>query len=163
MNEQTTGQVKPNHSHINTVMSWGTIVFLIAVFAGGLVDFFYPRNITNDSGTESIGLALIVLATVIIFWATNSARKLVKDIAVNVSVDVFKTGSYRYSRNPTYLGLTLLVLGFGFISNSLSIIISAIVAFVIVHFTFLKKEEESLETKFGEVYRQYKKEVRRWF
>lgn len=151
-----------NRSNVNTVMSWGTIIYMVAIFLGGLYHFYYPASITADSGAETAGIALIVLATALIFWATASARKLVRDIASAVTVDVFKTGSYKYSRNPTYLGLTLLVVGFGFISNSLPIVISAMMTSAVVHFTFLKKEEQALELKFGEVYRQYKKEVRRW-
>lgn len=143
-------------------MSWGTIIYLAAIFLGGLFHYYYPIRITTDPGTKVIGFTLIILATAIILWAVTSARKLIRDIVVSPSVDVFKTGSYRFSRNPTYLGLTLLIVGFGFVANSFPIIISAIIAFVVVHFTALKKEEQALLDKFGEVYKQYKAEVRRW-
>ncbi len=153
---------KQTRSSVNTIMSWGTIVYLVAIFAGGLVDFFYPLKITSDSISGIIGLVLVVLATAIIFWAAISARRLIKNISNGASINVFKTGSYRFSRNPTYLGLSFLVAGLGFIANSLPILIAALVAFALVHFTALKQEEQALEDKFGETYRGYKREVRRW-
>ena len=65
-------------------------------------------------------------------------------------------------RNPTYLGLTFLIIGFGLLANSLLIALSAIVSFMLVHFTILRKEERLLEDKYGEHYRAYKEKVRRW-
>ena len=157
-----TSNKKQTRSSVNTIMSWGTIIYLVAIFAGGLADFFYHIEIISNSIAKIIGFALIVLATAIIFWAAISARRLIRNISNEVSVDVFKTGSYCFSRNPTYLGLSFLVAGLGFIANSLPILIAALVAFALVHFTALKQEEQALEDRFGEVYRGYKREVRRW-
>ncbi|MEK7614316.1 MAG: methyltransferase [Patescibacteria group bacterium] len=157
-----TSNKKQTRSSVNTIMSWGTIIYLVAIFAGGLADFFYHIEIISNSIAKIIGFALIVLATAIIFWAAISARRLIRNISNEVSVDVFKTGSYCFSRNPTYLGLSFLVAGLGFIANSLPILAAAFVAFATVHFTALKQEEQALEDRFGEIYRGYKREVRRW-
>ncbi len=161
MNEPRTEENRPK-SNVNTIMSFGTLIYLAAIFFGGLFHFFYPTEVTSDPSVVNVGLALILLATGIIFWAAASARKLVRDMALSASVEVFKTGAYGYTRNPTYLGLFLLIIGFGFLANSLPIIIAAIIAFIFIRFTTLKKEEQALEDKFGEVYRQYKSEIRRW-
>lgn len=147
---------------VNTIMSWGTTAYLLALFIGGFTHFFYPVKIAETSDVSFWGLLIVLVSSTLIFWAVSSARKLRQAIDDKVSAETFKTGSYRFSRNPTYLGLTLLLIGFGLLANSLPIIIAAILAIVIVRYTALKEEEQALEDKFGEKYREYQKNVRRW-
>ncbi|MFL6647317.1 MAG: methyltransferase family protein, partial [Sulfurifustaceae bacterium] len=71
-------------------------------------------------------------------------------------------GIYRITRNPMYLGLALVLVGWGiFLSNVLSLL------GVVVFLGYLNRfqivpEERALEARFGEAYRQYKQTVRRW-
>lgn len=71
-------------------------------------------------------------------------------------------GIYRITRNPMYLGLALLLLGWGiYLANLLSLV------FVLAFIGYLNRfqivpEERVLDTRFGDAYRQYKRTVRRW-
>jgi protein-S-isoprenylcysteine O-methyltransferase Ste14 len=71
-------------------------------------------------------------------------------------------GPYQYTRNPMYLGMTLLTLGVSALSGHAFIALLAPVALAVVHFTAVLPEEKYLAEKFGEPYLAYKAEVRRY-
>lgn len=71
-------------------------------------------------------------------------------------------GMYRYVRNPMILGVLTVLLGEVIAILSWKILIWAIVFFFINHIYFLLYEEPDLEKKFGDEYREYKKNVPRW-
>ncbi len=73
-----------------------------------------------------------------------------------------KTGPFKYSRNPIYLGLLMILIGFGFVIGSFSSFIGAIIFFIITDMWSVPFEEKRLSKIFGEEYVEYKSKVRRW-
>jgi protein-S-isoprenylcysteine O-methyltransferase Ste14 len=71
-------------------------------------------------------------------------------------------GPYRVTRNPMYLSLALLFVSFGFLLNIVWAFVALPAVICIVNIYVIKREESYLESKFGEQYRTYKKQVRRW-
>jgi protein-S-isoprenylcysteine O-methyltransferase Ste14 len=71
-------------------------------------------------------------------------------------------GPYRHTRNPMYVGMTLLTLGVASLSGHVWIALLAPVALAVVHFTAVLPEERYLASKFGESYTEYTKQVRRY-
>ena len=72
------------------------------------------------------------------------------------------SGPYRFSRNPMYIGLTLLYVGLMIYLRSVwGIILFPIVIWLITIWVILP-EEKYLEQKFGADYLNYKSTVRRW-
>jgi protein-S-isoprenylcysteine O-methyltransferase Ste14 len=72
------------------------------------------------------------------------------------------SGPYSFTRNPMYLGMALLYVA---LALALGVIWAlALLPFVIlaVDRLIIAKEEPYLEAKFGEDYREYKQNVRRW-
>ena len=69
---------------------------------------------------------------------------------------------FRFSRNPLYLSLTLLFTGLSLVMNSLWGLVVLVPVLVVMHVGVIRREERYLEAKFGESYRQYCSEVRRW-
>ena len=71
-------------------------------------------------------------------------------------------GLYRFSRNPIYVGLTLvyLALALGFASLTSLALLPVVLA--VMQVGVIQREERYLESKFGEPYRDYKSRVRRW-
>jgi protein-S-isoprenylcysteine O-methyltransferase Ste14 len=71
-------------------------------------------------------------------------------------------GLYRFSRNPMYLGMVLILLGVAFLLGSLTPL-WVIVFFVgWIHIQFIRHEEEMLFAQFGQDWLEYKARVRRW-
>ena len=71
-------------------------------------------------------------------------------------------GLYRFSRNPIYVGLTLLYLAVTAFFASLGALILLPAVLLVVEFGVIRREERYLERKFGQPYRDYKARVRRW-
>lgn len=72
------------------------------------------------------------------------------------------TGLYRFSRNPTYLGLFCLLFGSGiWLGNPLYIFLLLMLLVVITLFQ-IRLEEEIFNEKFGATYQHYCQQVRPW-
>ena len=72
------------------------------------------------------------------------------------------SGLYGYVRNPMILGVLTVLIGESISILSYRILIWAAFFFIINTLWFLVFEEPSLEKKFGEEYREYRKNVPRW-
>ncbi len=71
-------------------------------------------------------------------------------------------GPYRFSRNPSYVSLTLLYLGIGILLNNGWILILVAPVFLVMDLWVVRREERHLEARFGEEFLRYKAAVRRW-
>jgi len=69
-------------------------------------------------------------------------------------------GPYAFGRNPIYVGLIAMTIGFGLALKSYGILL---MPFIIAHFRrMIFKEEILLEKYFGKTYAKYKSEVPRF-
>jgi protein-S-isoprenylcysteine O-methyltransferase Ste14 len=71
-------------------------------------------------------------------------------------------GIYRRTRNPLYLGSTLVYLGLSVAAGSLWAIVLLLPLLWMINVGVIAREERYLERKFGDAYRAYKARVRRW-
>jgi protein-S-isoprenylcysteine O-methyltransferase Ste14 len=71
-------------------------------------------------------------------------------------------GWFHYSRNPMYLGMVVVLLGVGLGLRAWAPLAVVPVFVALIQTRFIRMEEEVLTQKFGESYRQYCSQVRRW-
>jgi len=71
-------------------------------------------------------------------------------------------GIYRRTRNPLYVGSTLVYMGLGVAAGSLWAIGLLVPLLWVINVGVVKREERYLERRFGDAYRDYKARVRRW-
>jgi len=71
-------------------------------------------------------------------------------------------GPYRFTRNPMYLGVTLVLLGVAFLRAAWPYALVPPLFLWAVRSAFVPREEARLEAAFGEAYAAYKRRVRRW-
>lgn len=92
----------------------------------------------------------------------RSAGTTVDPRAPGQTANLVVGGVYRYSRNPMYVGLLLVLLGWGiFLRDVLALLF--LPAFVIYMTRFqILPEERFMREKFGESYSKYLTTVRRW-
>ena len=69
---------------------------------------------------------------------------------------------YTFSRNPMYLGLSTILLGFAIFFGSPVMVAAPIAFYLIIDRMLIPEEEAILEGVFGEEYLDYKRRVRRW-
>jgi len=79
------------------------------------------------------------------------------------TTEILKRGPLKLTRNPMYLQMVLVCVGFAIIlSNLWILLLTPVCAWILLRFAILP-EEAYLERKFGEQYVSYKRSVRRWF
>ena len=72
------------------------------------------------------------------------------------------SGFFKISRNPTYIGMFLTLLGLSIALGSIVTFVFPILFFILTNHFTIPVEEKNLEKKFGKKYLDYKKKVRRW-
>lgn len=71
-------------------------------------------------------------------------------------------GPYRFSRNPLYLAAIGVYLGITLWVNGLAPLLLMVPMWWLLHWGIVLREERYLEAKFGDDYRLYQANVRRW-
>jgi len=101
----------------------------------------------------------VALAGVIEF---RRARTTVNPLRPGGASSLVRSGVYRWTRNPMYLGFALALLGWGmFLSNPAAL--AGLFAFVAYMNRFqIAPEEKALQSLFGEDFASYCRSVRRW-
>lgn len=72
-------------------------------------------------------------------------------------------GPFALSRNPIYLGNTLMMVGAGLTFGNPWLIATGLTAALLVERLAIKREEEHLEARFGPAWCEYSARVGRWF
>ncbi|MGH8120185.1 MAG: methyltransferase family protein, partial [Gammaproteobacteria bacterium] len=103
-----------------------------------------------------IGLAMTATGA----WTFKRADTPVRPF--ELATTLVTAGVYRYSRNPMYLGLLVMLIGVWIALGKLSPLLVIPFFFFIIREGFVIPEEEFLEKIFGDVYLNYKSRVRRW-
>lgn len=71
-------------------------------------------------------------------------------------------GLYKYSRNPMYVGVMMILLGECLFTLNLNLLLYSILIFTAFNLFIIYWEEPRLTKDFGEEYITYQKQVRRW-
>lgn len=146
---------------VHHILSRSYSVYLFCVIGGLILDTVYPVHF-GGAFHSNLGFLFMCIGTLFIYWAQSSSSAAKKKALKTNSHVNFKRGPYKYSRNPTHIGLLFVTFGFGFMIGSFFVIVFSLFSFVVTKLVFLPKEEKLLEKKYGEVYARYKKEVHTW-
>ncbi len=113
-------------------------------------------------------------------WNATGIIPLVLGMALNLSADkAFKknattvkpfdeskvlitSGTFKYTRNPMYLGMVMILIGAALLLGTLSPYIIIPVFAIAMDRIFIVAEEKMLDQRFGDKWKQYKTNVRRW-
>jgi protein-S-isoprenylcysteine O-methyltransferase Ste14 len=119
---------------------------------------FLPRAVARSLGTALIaGGALVGSAG---FLAMHRAGTSVDPY--RPSTAIVTDGPYRFTRNPLYVGMTLIYAGVAAFANALPAVLLLPAALFVMQRGVIEREERYLERKFGDEYLRYKARVRRW-
>ena len=72
------------------------------------------------------------------------------------------SGIFKYSRNPMYLGMLMIILSTSIFYLNIYSILTPLLFILWINKFQIKREEEFLTEKFGDEYLSYKKKTRRW-
>jgi protein-S-isoprenylcysteine O-methyltransferase Ste14 len=111
-----------------------------------------------------IGLPLVVLGSAALLWCiAEFARRGRGTLApVDPPRFVVRSGLYRVTRNPMYVGVLVTLIGEALLFDSVSLAVWAAAVAVTVHLFVVLYEEPTLRRQFGEPYETYVAAVPRW-
>jgi len=109
-----------------------------------------------------LGLVVSVFGFSIMSKARDLFKKNQTTFTYNKASKLVTDGIFSKSRNPMYIGMTLLLLGIGIIFTNILSILTTILFILLVNFISIPSEEKMMEDLFKQEYLEYKKKVSRW-
>ncbi len=146
------------------VMKWHNVpipqAHLFGLVIGTGLHIFIPNHLFQSPWIgHVIGWPLIIVGIGICVWSVIEANEM----NIENPDQLLTTGPYARSRNPMYVGWTLIYLGISFAANSIWIMALLPIVLIYMHFVDIPREERLLTEQFGNEYRQYKQRVQRYF
>lgn len=144
---------------------------IVIPLAHGVVPWVISRVTPRfgwDRGSPALwnefGLILVIPAAALLIWILCTGIAAIPEtVKLGLTPPMLLThGPYRFSRNPMYAAELGLWFGWALYFGSLGVLAGFSVLLSIVNFLILPREEKALESAFGDLYLQYKREVPRW-
>lgn len=142
-------------------------VALVIVYLGlmTLVAQYWPGYILLLPFQALIAILLTLLGITIALLGVVSFRKAkttVNPTKPDSASSVVDSGIFRFTRNPMYLGMLMLLAGYAVELAALSSYCLAMTFILYMNQFQIKPEERALDKLFGKAYSDYKSKVRRW-
>jgi protein-S-isoprenylcysteine O-methyltransferase Ste14 len=138
------------------------LIYLVPLALGLLLHRRYPFEVPGRTVTTVLGLGCILAAAIVLPALLAFRRAATRPEPWRPATALVTEGPYRFSRNPMYLGFTLLYLGIALLFGSLWPLLFLPLVLWVMHFGVIVREEAYLERRFGDGYREYRRRVNRW-
>ncbi len=139
------------------------VFYLAALAIGFVLNYLWPISPLSGYSRYVIGSVVPLVGGLIMPLVLRRFRRAGTTFNVSKPASALITeGPYRFSRNPSYVSLTLLYLGIGILLNNGWILILVAPVFLVMDLWVVRREERHLEARFGEEFLRYKAAVRRW-
>src|SRR5687768_8392521 len=101
---------------------------------------------TPTPATLLVGASVSVVGELIRLWAAGHLEK---------SKEVTRSGPYRFTRHPLYLGSSLIGIGFAIAANHVVVAVIVVAYLLLTLTAAMRSEEAHLRQKFGDEYDAY--------
>jgi len=151
------------HPFMNVPVPW---VFVLTFLVGLGLHYLTPLTIQSagiifisriTGMVLTVGGALIAFSSLGIFRAARTTT-----VPFETPSKLITSGPYRFSRNPMYVGLTLIYLGVAGIQVQIWPVLLLPLLAIYIHRVVIPVEEARLRGVFGDAYEQYCARTRRW-
>jgi protein-S-isoprenylcysteine O-methyltransferase Ste14 len=136
----------------------------------GAIPWFITKKDIGDSLPNAflfrhyVGIVIFLVGLVIMFHCI--IRFAIEGFGTLSPADPTKrlviSGLYKFSRNPMYVGVMMILIGEVIFSLSVSLLIYSIGIFILFNLFIVYREEPRLRRDFGKEYDEYITKVRRW-
>lgn len=137
-------------------------LYAVPLAIGLLVQHWFPFPIFTAGRGTILGIALLLGGLVGAPAITAFRRADTSPKPWVPSTALVTSGPYRFTRNPMYLGFTLMYLGATFWANTLWPLLFLPLVLVAMHYGVIRREEVYMARLFGKEYEEYCARVRRW-
>ena len=151
---------------------WLRNVFFVLLQPGivvGLIPYFIvtrsqAKSLATLHTTHYLGLLAMLVGLIVVLSCVFGFIKHGKGTLspADPTQRLVIKGLYRYSRNPMYVGVLLLLLGEALLFGSAMLLLYMLLVGIGFHLFVVYVEEPRLRKDFGEQYKVYCQKVRRW-
>lgn len=145
---------------IFTVLQPGLVVGVVPYYIlGGELPLSKPWQFHTYGAFIVIVIGLIIMLRCIVQFASEGKGTL---SPIDPTKRLVVRGLYRYSRNPMYVGVMMILVGEAIVTASPSLWIYLSIIFLAFNLFIMLHEEPRLRKDFGDDYLRYCEKVRRW-
>jgi protein-S-isoprenylcysteine O-methyltransferase Ste14 len=165
-NDRMNQEKNARASDASSNVPWPPIIFGLALTLAFVASSQYSAHIVTETSHGPFrwaGIAIILIgsgiavAAEISFLKAGTATRPTRPTRI-----IVPNGIYRFTRNPMYLGMSILLAGIGLFANSWWFLLVLPFAIIAVTKLAIEREEAYLERTFGSAYLDYKARTRRW-
>ncbi|MCO5163750.1 MAG: isoprenylcysteine carboxylmethyltransferase family protein [Mesorhizobium sp.] len=145
---------------------WPPVIYVAAIAIALILGYLVPLPWLPSPASDllfAFGWLLVAAAIAIDIGAMRTMSKHRTTIMPHRgSAHLVTDGPFSFTRNPIYLGNTMLTFGVGLISGIAWFLPMALIAAFATQKLAIEREERHLYARFGKRFRDYTKRVRRW-
>jgi protein-S-isoprenylcysteine O-methyltransferase Ste14 len=145
------------------VIALPPLIYLAALIAGVLLQRVLPLTLPVPTAARWAGGALIAAGVALgIAGRAAFARAGTNANPMEPATALVTSGLYQRTRNPMYVGMTLLLVGLALAVRSGWLLVVLAPVLAVMHWGVVRREERYLARKFGAEYEAYRARVRRY-
>jgi protein-S-isoprenylcysteine O-methyltransferase Ste14 len=144
---------------------WPPVLYVVAMLAAVALGRLGPISVVHSQGWIPwlAGAALIVVAVSLDIWAMKTLiERHTAVLPHRRSSHLVTCGPFRLTRNPIYLGYTIMMVGCGLITLNPWFFIMASLAVALTTAFAVRNEELHLLSRFGFEFERYCRTTSRW-
>ncbi|MBP6904859.1 MAG: hypothetical protein KBB91_02270 [Candidatus Pacebacteria bacterium] len=144
---------------IHHILAHSYLMYFVSSIIGLFIDTLIGFSITVPYADTITGICFGVGA-LLILWAQYTSRHSAKKNGDQEAIrgPYFFKGPYRYMRNPTHLGMVILVTGYTLVSGSIVFFAITVIGYLVSNI-FFHRYEAILDRTYGEDYQKYQASV----
>jgi len=109
------------------------------------------------------GVLPVLIGIALNLWAARLFKRAgTTEKPFEESAALVTDGPFRFTRNPMYVGMVLILIGEGVLLGSASPFAVVPVFAVLMQVLFIRHEEQAMAAAFGDAWRAYRTRVRPW-
>ena len=141
-------------------ITYPPVILLCGLIAQVILYFTFPVLVNLSI---LFGILILIIGISLVYISLRKLSKMKTTFIPDGKPEkLVMDGPFRFSRNPIYLGMLLILVGVSISLQSFSSLMISIVFGLIINFTWIKHEEKKLEDIFDSEWEEYSKRTRRW-
>ena len=138
-------------------------IAIVLLATCGLLYWLIPSLRTYFWYCPGLGITIFTFGLGLMMWAWVTFKSLKNPICPTATaITLIRTGPFRYSRNPMYLGMLIMLISVFIWTGAPIFIAPPVLFFAIIQIFFIPFEEARLADIFKDEYMEYEVATGRW-